>query len=184
MLDANTETAVPNYACFVFTGLRRKYSLEVHRFLLSPSFILQGLILISNTQHFIFITETGKQAGKFFQILIKLFKNISSQPTLNVLILEQYLPKMYSIFKQHQLCGTVMISFSLYQKVKNSNNNTTHMQEKNTLPITEVSQKETLMIFKKIGFYALYILSSMIKLIGKKCQVRSIAGAQQCFSRN
>lgn len=62
---------------------------------------LQASCIISNTQHFIFITETGKQAGKFFQILIKLFKNISSQPTLNVLILEQYLPKMYSIFKQH-----------------------------------------------------------------------------------
>lgn len=67
-------------------GWAGKYSLEADRFLLSPSFILLGLILISATQHFIFIIETGKEAGKIFWILIKLFKNISSQPTLNVLI--------------------------------------------------------------------------------------------------
>lgn len=62
-------------------GWAGKYSLEAHRFLLSPLFILWGLILISTAQHFIFIIETGKQAGKIFWILIKLFKNISSQPT-------------------------------------------------------------------------------------------------------
>lgn len=66
-------------------GWAGKYSLEAHRFLPTPSFILKGLIL-SATEHFIFIIETGKQVGKIVWILIKLFKNISSQPTLNVLM--------------------------------------------------------------------------------------------------
>lgn len=55
------------------------------------------------------------------------------------------------------------------------------MQGKNALLVTEVSQKKTLVTFKKTGFHILYI----IKVIGKKCPSwEHSRNTTQCFSRN
>ena len=56
-----------------------------------------------------------------------------------------------------------------------------YMQGENALLVTEVSQRKTLVTFKKIGFYILYI----IKVIGKKYPGwEHSRNTTQCFPRN